>query len=217
MDINIQLPETLNEISLEQYMKYVPMIEDIEDEKFLLQKTVEILCKVHLDTVRTFKLSSIEDITEHLGKVLEQKPEFVSTFWHNGVEYGFIEKLDDISFGEYIDLDTYLTDKNNLDKAMSILYRPIKGKIGDEYTIEEYKGKINNDLKDMPMGIALGAVFFFTNLNKELLMHTATYLQEMEMTETQTMDSQNDGVGIKASILLAKDELTNLTSFQNYL
>jgi hypothetical protein len=216
MDINIQLPETLNEISLDQYMKYVPMIEDIEDEKFLLQKTVEILCKVHLDTVRKMKLTSIEEITEHLGQVLEQKPKFENTFWHNGIEYGFIEKLDDISFGEYIDLDTYLTDKNNLDKAMSILYRPIKGKIGDEYTIEEYNGKINNDLKDMPMGIALGAVFFFTNLSQELLIHTATYLQEMEMTKTQTMDSQKDGVGIKASILLAKDELTNLTALQNY-
>ena len=38
MDIQIQLPETLNEITLEAYMKYVPMLEDIEDEKFLLQK-----------------------------------------------------------------------------------------------------------------------------------------------------------------------------------
>ena len=81
MDIQIQLPETLNEITLEAYMKYVPMLEDIEDEKFLLQKTVEILCDLHLDTVRKMKLTSIEEITEHLGQVLEQKPKFENTFW----------------------------------------------------------------------------------------------------------------------------------------
>ena len=217
MDIQIQLPETLNEITLESYMKYVPMLEDIEDEKFLLQKTVEILCDLHLDTVRKMKLTSIEEITEHLGQVLEQKPKFENTFWLDGIEYGFCPRLDDISFGEYIDLDTYLTEANNLDKAKSVLYRPIKGKVGDEYTIEDYDGKINSKMKKMPMGIALAAVFFFTNLSQELLMHTATYFQEMEMNQTQAETSIIDGVGIKASILLARDELTSLTKLQNYL
>ena len=100
---------------------------------------------------------------------------------------------------------------------MSVLYRPIKGKVGDEYTIEDYDGKINSKMKKMPMGIALAAVFFFTNLSQELLMHTATYFQEMEMNQTQAETSIIDGVGIKASILLARDELTSLTKLQNYL
>ena len=45
------LPESLNEISLGQFMKYVPVTKDITDEVFLMEKTVELLCDVHLDVV----------------------------------------------------------------------------------------------------------------------------------------------------------------------
>jgi hypothetical protein len=30
-----------------------------------------------------------------------------------------------MSFGEYVDLDTYLADWQQMDKAMSVLFRPV--------------------------------------------------------------------------------------------
>ena len=39
-----------------------------------------------------------------------------------GVEYGFIPNLDDMSFGEYVDLDTYIGDWQNIHRAMAVLY-----------------------------------------------------------------------------------------------
>ena len=49
--------------------------------------------------------------------------------------------LDELSFGEYIDLDTYLGDWENIHDAMNVLYRPINSKKGDRYTIQEYDVK----------------------------------------------------------------------------
>ena len=41
------------------------------------------------------------------------------------VEFGFIPKLDNISLGEFVDLDSYMSDWDNMHKAMAVLYRPV--------------------------------------------------------------------------------------------
>lgn len=212
------LPESLNEISLGQFMKYVPVTKDITDEVFLMEKTVELLCDVHLDVVRKLNYNDVVQIVSQLNEVMNLKPEFQSTFFMNDVQYGFIPDIQDITFGEYIDLDTFLTDENNLNKAMAVLYRPIKSKVGDSYSIEDYDPSREKQMKQMPMGVALGSVFFFMNLNKELLANTMDYLtKEAEnLTQQQVQDLQNHGVGINRSIQQVKEMLPSLTQLQNY-
>ena len=39
-----------------------------------------------------------------------------------GIEYGLIPDFDDMSLGEYIDLDTYMGDWENMQIAMNVLY-----------------------------------------------------------------------------------------------
>ena len=46
------------------------------------------------------------------------------------MQYGFHPSLDDLTLGEYVDLDTYVGDWNNIEKAMNVLYRPIEAKFG---------------------------------------------------------------------------------------
>ena len=58
------------------------------------------------------KASSIREITNILAEMFEQKPPLVKQFTMKGVEYGFIPKLEDMSFGEYVDLDTYIGDSS---------------------------------------------------------------------------------------------------------
>ena len=41
------------------------------------------------------------------------------------VKFGFMPKLDDISLGEFIDLDKYISDWQQMHKALSVLYRPV--------------------------------------------------------------------------------------------
>ena len=54
---------------------------------------------------------------------------------------GFIPKLDDISLGEYIDIETNISDWQKMHKAMAVLYRPVNFKLGNKYGIAPYEVK----------------------------------------------------------------------------
>jgi hypothetical protein len=154
--------------------------------------------------VATIKYKSVQVIVEHLNKVFSVKTDLKNTFKLKGVEYGFIPVLDDMSLGEYIDLDNYIGDWDNMHKAMNVLFRPIENKRGVKYNVIEY-GKQDNSqvLKDMPLDIVLGAMVFFYHLNNELLTITLSYLEEemhQEMTLEQRQTLERSGLGINQSM-----------------
>jgi hypothetical protein len=129
--------------------------------------------------------------------MFENIPQLVQRFKMNGVEYGFIPDLDDMSLGEYIDLDTYLGDWENIHRAMAVLYRPIKNKSGNRYNIKDYDGKGFEDMKDMPLDAVLSSIVFFYNLGIELSKAMMNYLETTEEEAlTEYLNSQQNGVGI---------------------
>ncbi len=133
MKVEVYIPDTLSEITLGQYQKYLKIQSENEDENFLAIKMIEIFCGLRGDTIMAMKAKSIKDITTILSNMFTEKPHLVKEFKMNGRTYGFIPKLEDMSFGEYIDLDTYIGDSDNLHRAMAVLYRPIKQKYEDKY------------------------------------------------------------------------------------
>ena len=114
--------------------------------------------------------------------------------------YNFIPKLDDITLGEYIDLDNTLSDWQQMHKAMSVLYRPVTIKKNNRYQVEPYTGDENEDIfLHMPLDVVMGALLFFWNLSNELLQITLNYLSE-EMKENLTTQQrqilEQSGAGI---------------------
>tara|TARA_Y100000385_G_C13036388_1_gene613200 strand:+ start:586 stop:1248 length:663 start_codon:yes stop_codon:yes gene_type:complete len=205
MQVEINVPDSLSEIKLEQYRKFQALNTDENSESpFLLQKMIEIFCNLNLKEVATIKYKSVQVIVEHLNKVFSVKTDLKNTFKLKGVEYGFIPVLDDMSLGEYIDLDNYIGDWNNMHKAMNVLFRPIENKRGGKYNIIEYGKQDNSEvLKDMPLDIVLGAMVFFYHLNNELLTITLSYLEEemhQEMTLEQRQTLERSGLGINQSM-----------------
>tara|TARA_Y100000389_G_scaffold45662_1_gene40526 strand:- start:1120 stop:1782 length:663 start_codon:yes stop_codon:yes gene_type:complete len=205
MKVEINVPDSLSEIKLEQYRKFQALNTDENSESpFLLQKMIEIFCNLNLKEVATIKYKSVQVIVEHLNKVFSVKTDLKNTFKLKGVEYGFIPVLDDMSLGEYIDLDNYIGDWNNMHKAMNVLFRPIENKRGGKYNIIEYGKQDNSEvLKDMPLDIVLGAMVFFYHLNNELLTITLSYLEEemhQEMTLEQRQTLERSGLGINQSM-----------------
>ena len=108
---------------------------------------------------------------------LRAKPSLIRTFKIGGVEYGIIPDLDEMSLGEYIDLDTYIGDWQNMQIAMNVLYRPISKKIGDKYLINEYTLDAKEKLEEIPMDIVLGSIFFLYNLGIDLSKTMVDYLE----------------------------------------
>ena len=197
MKVTLQIPENLNEITLAQYQHWSKITENEEINSFYQQKMVEIFCKASLREVLRMKVTDLEDVTDSLDKMFKVKSKFTPTFVLNNVEYGFIPKLDDMTFGEFIDLDNYLSKWETMHLAMTVLFRPIKLRRKNKYLIEEYETADKHNLKNMPLGVCMGALLFFWTLSQELLNHTLKYLsQQKEVDIPQDLrDSIKNGAG----------------------
>ena len=216
MKVDILVPTSLSEITLEQYQKFEKLnTEENQDTNFLMHKMVEIFCNLDLKDVAKIRFNYVKSILNDLNGLFDTKDELIPTFTLKGIEYGFIPALDDMTLGEYIDLDENFSSWETMHKAMAVLYRPITMKSKNKYQIEEYKGvDLAETMKQMPLNVVMSAMVFFYRLNKELLQTTLNYLnQELpkQMTMEQRQTLAKSGVGIKASMESLKAMLQNMT------
>ena len=210
MKIKLNVPEDLSEITLSQYQRWIKIV-DKQDEigTFYQQKMVEIFCNAELQHIMQMKVKYIEEITTHLDSLFNQKPDFKALFRLEDEEFGFIPKLDDMTFGEYVDLDTYLTDWQQMDSAMAVLFRPVVYKRKGKYLIEDYVSSEKYDLSDMPLDVVLGALVFFCDLKNELLKHILNYLKTQDIVDIpqNLKDLLGNGIGIPVYTDLLKERL----------
>jgi hypothetical protein len=191
------VPDSLNEVTLEQYQKYIKIQDNNEDDTFLAIKMIEIFCGIRADLIMKMKASSIRDITNVLAEMFDQKPPLVKEFKMNGIDYGFIPDLENMTFGEYVDLDTYIGDYENMHRAMSVLYRPIVQRYKDKYLVDEYSGDESDKMKDMPMDAVLSSILFFYHLGMDLSKTMLNYLQEEGSKDlVQQLTLEKNGAGI---------------------
>ena len=222
MKLEISIPTELNEIKLSQYQAFLKIAKDNTDEEFLHQKMVQTFCGIDLKEVAEIRYKEVIEITESLGKMFDVKNhKFISRFKMGGVEFGFIPNLDDMTFGEYTDLDTYINDWEQMHKAMAVLYRPIKKNgLNSTYEIEKYNGSItySDVMKHAPLDVVFGATVFFYNLGNELLSSTMTYLEKDKEIQNilQQANLEKGGAGIVQSMLLLKETLSTLIELPNY-
>ena len=201
MKQKITIPESLNDLTLDQYLRFLKVVDGNTGELFIRKKMVQIFCDIPLLTVEKIKITDFERITGQIVQVLNETPDLTPRFSLNGTDYGFIPDLDkDMSLAEFVDLDNLTGNWDEMVQFMSILYRPITKKKGNKYTIEPYKAKKFKDLEGMPLGIAIGAQLFFWRLGTQLLQLMTNYglkaLQTKEIQERLPKVSGKDGVGI---------------------
>ena len=202
MKVELTVPSNLSEISLKQYQKFLKLQESNEDSYFLQCKMIEIFCNLDAKSVRLLKISDADRVVDIINNMFEAKPDLIRTFKIGGVEYGIIPDLDDISLGEYIDLDTYIGDWQNMQIAMNVLYRPISKKIGNKYLINEYALDAKEKLEEIPMDVVLGSIFFLWNLGIDLSKTMVNYLETPQMDSLmQEQIFQESMDGFKASSL----------------
>mgnify|MGYP003134342629 CR=1 FL=1 len=196
MKVNIDVPQELSDITLIQYQRFLKLQEESEDEVFLGQKMIEIFCNVSENIVKSLKVNDAYAIVDILTKMLEKKTELRRVIKIKGVKYGFIPNLDEITFGEYVDLDTHLGKWDEMHKAMAVLYRPIENEKNGKYNIKDYDAKFNEDLLYIPMDAVMGSIVFFFHLGKDLSKVMMNYLMEKQENRlVQYINSQLDGDG----------------------
>tara|TARA_B110000046_G_scaffold170114_1_gene189796 strand:- start:205 stop:834 length:630 start_codon:yes stop_codon:yes gene_type:complete len=202
----LKVPNSLSEITLGQYQKFNKVLSEEPDEDFLQKKTIEIFCQVNLADVNQYKYSSIVQVIEIINKMFEQKPTLIKRFKHKGDELAFIPKLDEMSFGEFVDLDLLLSDWETMDEAMAVLYRKIEHSHKNNYTIEAYDSDKTQDMRSMPLDVALSSLFFLESLSKELTNHILLFLENKveELPTEQKLNLLKTSAGGQVSGLLAR-------------
>lgn len=212
MKIEINVPTSLSEVTLGQYQKVLKIAEENPEGNFLNAKMIEIFCGIPLSDSYKLKMSSVVAIIDILNELLSQTPKRVEQFTMNGVQYGFIPDLDEMSLGEYVDLDGSASDWNNMHIAMNVLYRKIKIKKSGKYNIVDYNVENPEKMKDMPLDAAIGSLFFFYNLGMELSKHTilsSSNQAEMEVYQEQLI-SETNGDGISQFMVSLTEILQDL-------
>jgi hypothetical protein len=100
--------------------------------------------------------------------------------------------------GEFIDLDKYISDWQQMHKAMAVLYRPLKHKKGDLYLIHDYEGTegFAEIMLDAPVNVAMGAMLFFYHLGNELSKHlTDSLVSQLKEDSEFQQTLEQSGVG----------------------
>ena len=194
MEVKIKIPTSLNEITLGQYQEFSKL--DSKKESDVLLKMVEIFCKVPVEVVRSMKANDIKDICEIINKMFDVEHQMLNRFQLSGKDYGFIPDLENMSFGEYVDLDTFMGDNDNLHRAMNVLYRPIDLKQGQRYTLKEYDPDTNEQAKNYPLDACFGAMVFFYNLGKDLstvILNSSSKQNEENLAQYLASQPNGDG------------------------
>jgi hypothetical protein len=223
----LTIPQQLSDIPLYQYQKYLKVMEANDNEQsseFLNLKVLEIFCGVPLKDAYNLPLADFTSIVNHVINIFKEDTPLqrdLSMTDENGdtVVFGFIPKLDDITLGEFVDLESYIGDWQQMHKAMAILYRPITFRKNDFYLIEDYEGsdKYSEIMKDAPVNVALGAIVFFYRLGNALsdyLIHSLTQWMKEDKDLRDHLEQNGDGISQYTQSL--KEISQNLKTLQNY-
>jgi len=208
--LQFTIPEHL---TIEQYDKISQIKTDDKLEKVV--HVIQSLTGYDKQEIETWSIPSIKQVYQHYRRLFDDTKEFHSIIEWNGTLYGYSD-IKSMSFGCYVDLENICKDlNNNLHKVAAILYRPItkhkfnslsfmyKQKVKmlnnkvenvfDWYEIEEYDNKqrvrVEDDFKDFPAFIILGALGFFLSTASLYLNSIAS--SEKVITERMENNLEN--------------------------
>lgn len=227
-EFEIKVPSVKENIQLHKYQKYIKLLQDNEDidADFHRLKVLQIFCGLELNEANKLPVAELDFIVDHIVKIMSTEDKLQRRFTMtdpNGktVEFGFMPNLSEMTLGEYVDLESYVSDWEQMHKALAVMYRPIVAGKGEFYEIEEYEGsaKYANIMKDAPMNVATGAMVFFYSLGKELLKTTLRSLQEglQKDPQQQKLPSETSGDGINQYMHSLEEMFSSLETLQKQI
>ena len=183
--LTITIPENWNEIPLNKFLILQNDLKAYEDdEEAQIHLMLYHLCGITTEIINGLSTQSYNELKNTLLSFMGNTDFNLQRIIQiDGEEYGFEPNLSNMSYGAYADITKFneLKIDKNWPKIMSILYRKVKSRNGETYTIEPYEGIIDDTkFLALPMSIHFGALFFFVNLSKKLVSFTLNSLMEKE-------------------------------------
>ena len=184
------------DVSLEKWIKLATGKKNTKTQE--AKETIKALSDLPVKLVEEMALSDVATIFERLSK-LQIKGKLKKVFKIDEIEYGFLPDLDEITLGEWADIEQYIKDglEKNMHKIMAVLVRPITNKEGKMYSVQAYKDgreRAEKFKKKMNAEQVQQSLVFFWSFGKKLLNLLPSCLMEV-MKKIQTeINLQKNGV-----------------------
>lgn len=190
MKIRVNIAANAKGVTLGQYLDYQNAVDAAERVRIITGKS--------MDSIKLLQASVIDEIIIKFEAAIQLCTDgFERKVRIGAIELGFIPDLTEMTFGEYVDLDSACTglykdgklDADAALKMMSILYRPVVAKWAGRYDIEKYDstkvGRYIDTVKMLTLDHVLNVLVFFSSLEQELYGSSLDYLAK-EITEIVT-------------------------------
>jgi hypothetical protein len=189
------------DVTLEKWVRLIEAEKEEEVDKVL--EKVNVMSTIPKELVEQLSIQDVAKILELINDLQKTGTrEFKRVIKVDGVEYGFIPDLEEITLGEYADIQHYIKVgiDNSMHKIMAVLYRPIVEKNKNAYSIEAYNSetmRIRADkFLEMKAIDVQAALVFFYNLANKLMTILPLYLEEvMKKLQAQTKSLLTNGGG----------------------
>tara|TARA_R100000734_G_scaffold12661_1_gene9421 strand:+ start:344 stop:985 length:642 start_codon:yes stop_codon:yes gene_type:complete len=192
------------DVTLEKWLKLIDFHKGTKSKE--AQETIAALSNIPKDLINQLELKDVAVIMSKLSELQAKQDSSLKRIVEvNGKRYGFHPNLDEITLGEYADIETMIKNdiEKNMPEVMAILYRPIVEENNDVYTIEAYDGNITiraEEMKKMSAEQVQSALVFFYHFATILLLTLESslteVLKEMKMQLPQNL-LQKSGAGLE--------------------
>lgn len=169
MKVKITIPESYSDITVSVYKRIMKHWRSDAKGKDAVKRVLKELCGTTEDVIDRMYVEDFNAIVRDLTWLFSE-PKLTDFplqqhFMLDGVKYGFIPNMQNLTVGEFADLETYMEGGmfDNLQEVLAVLYRPVTREKSKLYEIESYEpSQIKTDVMgDCPMDVAIGAVVFF--------------------------------------------------------
>jgi hypothetical protein len=144
----VNIPDDINEINLYQFQDWMENPKDIK-------RKLAIFLQIDFDKIDIIQDEYIAEINEELDELLNKPNTYTLRLLIDGKPYNFISDLNKISFGEYIDICTYITKVEHWHRLMAVVFKP-------DNKDDKYEG--TGDIKDVFLTTPLGEVTAAVNM-----------------------------------------------------
>lgn len=165
-----------------------------------------IFCGIDKDEQQLFPKAELDEIKNLIGSIFLINPPLQRFVNVGGVKYGFHPNLENMSLGEFVDVEQYMTEPiKNAQKWMGVLYRPVIKEQFGRHDIEKYNPDKHDGaaFENITMDVVQGALLFFYRLEIGLQVSLTKSLQQQARQERYLMPenpSQSVGDGMQSYI-----------------
>ena len=174
------------DVTLKKWLKLVDFHNGTKSKE--ARETIAALSNIPEDIINQLELKDVAVIMERIAQLQQKQNSSLKRIIEiDGKRYGFHPNLDDITLGEYADIESFIKNdiEKNLPELMAVLYRPIVEETESGiYTIEAYDGNISiraEKMLNMPAEQVQSALVFFYHFVRVLLMILESFLIRKQM------------------------------------